>query len=405
MSPFDTAVEKTPVNLPSSLSEVPARVMDVIKAVEKNDSSLLSQAMTRLIREAGQLGLPKLFLTDIKHGLETGDWSRFAGGLKTFEFLGAKAEFFLLAPYTTSRGAKSETRLSAIYGTRLDLGKIPATYPILLELFGVVHESVPQIIPIQGHAGAGWFAGESGEAFLVPNGWAGLPDGDGPVLNNMSEQLIRVGKGAFEAIRTIFDGPSSTLLLRAYTPHAKLMATLNTEYSFHEAGHASGLGLNHKLAAGVLNSPFYGAIEEWRSDGVAFEVARRSLPIETVGILVASNLITRFGIDAHRRGSIDLDTDVNSVLLSFHSLIESGLLRVHPDNRLGFVDTTWSGLVHATDMMRAAAVSLTRREIQLRDPRAIWTLYPNAIGVPESVRQLFQQTVITPCRGLYRELL
>jgi len=404
MSPFDTAAEKTPVNLPSFVSEVPPRVMDVIQAVEKNDSSLLSQAMTRLIQDAGQLGLPKLFLTDIKHGLETGDWFRFAKGLKTFEFLGAEGRFFLLAPYTTSRGAKSETRLSAIYGNRLDLGEIPATHPILLELFGVVHEPVPQIVPIHGHAGAGWFAGESGEAFLVPNGWAGLPDGDGPVLNNMAEQLIRVGRGAFEAIRTIFDGPSSTLLLSAYTPQSRLVATLNTEYSFHEAGHASGLGLNHKLAAGVLNSTFYGAVEEWRSDGVAFEVARRSLPIETVGTLVASNLITRFGIDAHRRGSLDLDTDVNSVLLLFHSLIESGLLRVHPDNRLGFVDATFSGLVHATEMMRASAISLTRREIQLRNPRAIWTLYPNAIAVPESVRQLFQQTVITPCQGLYSEL-
>jgi len=384
--------------------EVPAPVMDVMMAVEKNDHSLLGQAMTFLIRDASQLGLPKKFLTDIMQGLETGDWSDFAQGLKTLEFLGAEGRFFLLAPYTTSRQAKSQTLLSALYASRMDLGEIPATHPILMEIFGEVHEQIPQIVPIMSHAGAGWFAGESGEAFLVPNGWAGLRDGDGPVLNNMSEQLARVEKAAFEAIQTIFDEPSSALLLGAYTPQSILAATLNAEYSFHEAGHASGIGLNHKLAAGVLNSPFYGAVEEWRADGVAFEVARRSLPVETAGTLVASNLITRLGIDAHRRGALDLDTDVNSVLLTFHSIIESGMLKVRHDNRLGFVDATYSGLVRATELMCASAISLTRREMQLSDPRAIWTLYPNVIAVPESVRHLFRQTVINPCRGLYQEL-
>ncbi|HEV3037336.1 MAG TPA: DUF6014 family protein, partial [Candidatus Angelobacter sp.] len=99
-----------------------------------------------------------------------------------------------------------------------------------------------------------------------------------------------------------------------------------------------------------------------------------------------------------------LDTDVNSALLMFHSLIESGMLRVHPNKRLGFVDATFPGLARATEMMSASAISLTRRELQLPDPHAIWTLYPSVISVPQSVRQLFQQTVIDPCLGLYREL-
>src|SRR5258707_12615865 len=98
--------------------EVPAPVMDVMMAVEKNDHSLLGQAMTFLIRDASQLGLPKKFLTDIMQGLETGDWSDFAQGLKTLEFLGAEGRFFLLAPYTTSREAKLETLLSALYASR-----------------------------------------------------------------------------------------------------------------------------------------------------------------------------------------------------------------------------------------------------------------------------------------------
>ena len=125
--------------------EVPAPVMDVIMAVEKKDQPRLGQAMTSLIEDANQLGLPKKFLTNIMQGLETEDWSGFAQGLKTFEFVGTDGRFFLLAPYTTSRQAKSQTLLSALYASRMDLGEIPATHPILMEIFGEVHEQIPQI--------------------------------------------------------------------------------------------------------------------------------------------------------------------------------------------------------------------------------------------------------------------
>jgi hypothetical protein len=399
---FDSTTGKT-ASAGQYSAEVPFRVVDVILAVEKNDSSLLNQSITSLIDDAEQIGLPKPFLADTKQSLASGDWNRFAKALQNFEFLGEDGRFFLLAPYTTSRKAKKETLLSAIYGSRLELGEIPAVRPILLDMFGVLNEPIPQIVPILGHAGAGWFAGESGEAFLVPNGWAGLPEGDGPVLNNMSEQVTRVSV-AFEAIRTIFDETSANLLLSVYTPQSSLMVALNAEYSFHEAGHASGIGLNHKLAAGVLNSPFYGAVEEWRSDGVAFDAARRALPVEAAGMLIASNFITRFGIDAHRKGALELDTDVNSALLLFNSLIDSGMLKVDPNGRLALVDASFPGLVRATEIMCASAVALTRKEMQLPAPHAIWTLYPNVINVPEGVRQLFRQTVMTPCLGLYREL-
>jgi hypothetical protein len=50
------------------------------------------------------------------------------------------------------------------------------------------------------------------------------------------------------------------------------------------------------------------------------------------------------------------------VLLKFHSVIESGMLKVRHDNRLGFVDVTFSGLVRPTVLMCASAISLTRRE-------------------------------------------
>lgn len=385
-------------------SIVPVQIMEVIHAVENNDPAKLDRAMIRVIQNSTGLGLSKSFLMDIKRGLDSGDWSRFAAGFKRNKFVGKKGRFLLVAPYTTSRGGKRETRLSAIYGVCLALEKIPSANAVLQNLFGEVREHVPELIPFHAYVGAGWFAGEAGEAFIVPNGWAGLPDGDGPVLNNMSEQLVRVGRSAMEAIRKVFDLPSATLLLSVYRPQSRLMNTLNREYSFHEAGHAAGIGLNRKMAAGVFNSPFFGAVEEWRADGVAFEAAQMLLPAETAGTLVASNMITRFGIDAHRKGALDLDTDVNSALLTFQSLIESGTIRIYEDNRLGFVDPSFMGLVRATQLMRASTLALTRKEMQLSDPHGIWTLYPNTVTVPESIRHLFRQTVVVPCIGLYREL-
>lgn len=400
---LETQESTTSIN-PTFLSETtPGAVRDVIDAVENRNSSQIDTTLARLIEQADDLGLPQGFLAESRRCLDSGNWQDFAHSLRSLSFVGEEGRFLIVAPYTTSRKGKQETLLSAIYGSRLSLGEIPALRPIVEDIFGHVNESIPSIVPVIRHSGAGWFAGESGEAFIVPNGWPELPHGDGPVLNNMSEQLGRVAV-AFEAIRTIFDEPSANLVLGAYTPQARLMSTLHTEYSFHEAGHASGAGLSQKFASGVLNSPFYGSVEEWRSDGVAFEVARRALPAETVGTLVASNVITRFGIDAHRRGTIHLDTDVNSALLLFNSLLNSGMLKVYPDNSLGFVDPTYKGLSRATEMMSASAIALTRQEMQLPEPRAIWTLYPSAISVPDSVRKLFLQTVVNPCLGFFREL-
>ncbi len=383
---------------------VPDAIKELIHAVEHNDSPRLNRAMARVIQSAADVGLPKSFLMDIQHGLQCGDWSRFADGFRRAKFLGKDGRFLLVAPYTTSRGGKVEAQLSAIYGAQLNLASIPPSDEALINLFGELREPIPHMLPFQAYAAAGWFTGEAGEAFIVPNGWAGLPQGDGPALNNVSEQLLRVGRGATEAIRRIFDAPSAALLLSAYAPRSRLMTILNQEYLFHEAGHASGLGISHKFAAGVLNSPFLGAVEEWRADGVGFELARMLLPAEMAGTVIASNLITRFGIDAHRKGTIDFDTDANSALLTFQFLLEAGAIRIHEGNRLGFAELSFTSLVHATALMRTSALALTREEMRLSTPRGIGRLYPDALAVSEGTRQLFQQMVVAPCAGLYREL-
>jgi len=89
--------------------EVPFRVMDVIKAVEKNDSSLLNQSIASLIDDADQIGLPKPFLADTKQSLDSGNWDRFAKGLQNLEFLGEDAASFCW-PLTPHRARPRKRR-------------------------------------------------------------------------------------------------------------------------------------------------------------------------------------------------------------------------------------------------------------------------------------------------------
>jgi hypothetical protein len=376
-------------------------VFRTVEAVRQNDISAFSEDLEQAI--AATNTLPNDFLAATFRALRTQDWSFFPNAFRKLEFLGPDGRFLLIAPYTALREGASTTKLSAIYGSTLSLGEVPTPDSLLVEMFGELRQPTPTVVPIRVFANAGLLAGEAGEAFIVPNGWVGMKSGDGPALNNMDEQLKRVGTGALRAIERIFDKPSSELILKAYETKDLRLNTLHSEYQYHEGGHSAGLGLSAKLAAGALSSPWYGAVEEWRADGVAFEVASKALSPEQAGRLVASNLITRFGIDAHRRGGTDLDTDVNSALLTFSSLLESGLLSISTDGCISLNRPTFEGLSRATEWMRASAVALTRRELTLKDVRGIWMLYAS-VNVPESVRQLFQLLIINPVHGIYEEL-
>lgn len=383
--------------------EIPDEVESVLAAVRRNNLPALRSALHRLVVHANRLELPADFLARTAGSVATGNWEFFPSAFQKLEFLGAHNDFLLLAPFTTSRDQKSETRLSALYGSRLDLGRMPETRPVLLELFGTLRQEIPLVIPVRAYGGAGWLSGQAGEAFIVPNAWTGLESGNGPALNNMSEQSIRVGQNASKAIRKIFDDDAADLLLSVYRTQLKQWRTMQAEYQLHESGHAAGLGLNYKLSAGVMNSPWVSAVEEFRSDGVAFEIARRILPLAAAGALVSSNLITRFGIDAHRSGGLNRDTDVNCALLTFNALFHSGMLRVGASGKLRFERATREGLVMTAEPMREMAVALTRAELRLNDPQGIKALY-DAVSVPEAVRRLFQEKVLDPARDIYTDL-
>jgi hypothetical protein len=258
------------------------------------------------------------------------------------------------------------------------------------------------VLPLIVIASAGMLADEGGEAFIVPDGWPGVKSGCGPALNNMVEQRRRFVACGERCIHSIFETKSAELLTRPLRHPQRACQVHHTEYQLHDYGHACGVGLQVKLALEVLGSAWYRGVEEWRSDGVAFELAARTMGPERTAQLIASNLCTRLGLDAQRRGGIDRDTDVLSSLLLFHYLIQSDAIQIRPSRRLAFREPTPQCLIRAVEGMRADAIALTRREMEQSDPHAVWRLY--TMHLPRSTEMLFQEYVVKPCAGIYSNL-
>jgi hypothetical protein len=375
----------------------------VVEAVGAGDRTRAATLVRELSCECEPGRLPVAFLERTANGLENGAWDFFSEAFAKQEFIGSAGEFLLIAPYTSRRLGNTATELSAIWAKVIPQRSLPNPYPVIRDLFGELRQPLPVVLPLNVMASAGMIANEGGEAFIVPDGWPGVKSGNGPALNNMLEQRRRFIDSGGHCIRTIFEPRSAELLTGPLRSAPKAFRIQHCEYQMHDYGHACGLGLQRKLGAEVLSSAWYRGVEEWRSDGVGFELIARLMNVERSAEMIASNLCTRFGLDAQRRGGLDCDTDVLASLLTFHYLVQAKAIQIGRDGRqLAFSDPTPEGLLRAVELMRAEAVQLTRSEMERADPHAIWRLY--AIQVPRATEMLFEQYIVKPCGGIYLDL-
>jgi hypothetical protein len=156
----------------------------LMSAVALGDVALTRQAVGDLLRT--DTPLPKLFLQAIYDALECEDWSKVSAYFGKQTFFAPDGTFLLIGNYTTRREGQESTKLSALYGERLNIAPVPNVETHLMDLFGEIRQVVPTVIPIKMHAAAGGLADDTGsEAFIVPDGW-GFPNAEaGPALNNM----------------------------------------------------------------------------------------------------------------------------------------------------------------------------------------------------------------------------
>jgi hypothetical protein len=334
--------------------------------------------------------------------VERGDYSKLERPFKRREFIGPDGDFVIAAPYYIVREAKRDEKMSWLVGKVINTPPIPPLENLILELFGKLGEPIPVVIPVEVSNSSGHLSQESGEGFIVPDGWRFTTTGHGPAINNMDEQRKRLETAGFAAIMRIFEPASASLLMQPLINREAGIITQHFEYQYHDAGHAAGKGLHWKLNHQLLLPYWNQGIEEWRADGVAFELAARTLPEEHAADLIKSNFVTRFGVDSHRGGGIDRDFDMVVALLTLDRLIRSGAVKVR-GRQLALADPTPRGLRQAVELHRTEAVRLTRDELTLQHPSGLARLHA-AFTVGPATLEIFNGLVVEPCRGLFNSL-
>jgi hypothetical protein len=386
-----------------SLPEVLVRTLEITEANRglKGRNTAID-ILLELARDPERWELPASWLRATASALRENDWTLLSEGFEKEEFLGPTGRLLIVAPYTVNREGSIASALSAIYGSVMPHQDLPDLDAAVREMFHELRQPVTRILPILCDASCGHLGNEAGEAFIVPDGW-GIPGAiEGPALNDMREQRRRFVESGSTCIRRIFAAATADLLLDVYRTPAGQMAVQHEEYQFHEAGHAAGAGLTRKFHENLMPTWWHGAVEEWRSDGVAFELAGKMIGDEETGRLVASNFCTRFGVDAHRRGGADRDRDVAASLLTLDSALRSGELRFE-NGRLALYDVSFRGLFRATALLRSDAVRLTLDETAASDERGVKERY-EAIHIEAQSRGIFEEVVRGTCEGVYREL-
>jgi hypothetical protein len=281
--------------------------------------------------------------------------------------------------------------MSGVFGQLKYRRLFPNAFDFVRKTFGETRQQPSEVIAIEKISSAGSMRGDNGEAFLVPEGYPFKLDVGCPVVNLSNVQRLRFERLGRDAINAIFSAPTAALLLGLLGNGEELIR--HSEYELHDVGHASGIGLIQKIRARTLRSIWSRAVEEWRADGVGIGVARDMFQDETkTAEIISSNLCTRFGIDSHRYGGFELDSDVNSSMLTMQSLIEGGVFYVDQDLKLSLKRNNEATLIAAVDLMVAQTRSLTSKELRIKDSAAVDQLY-GWVGLSESAVTLFRAVV------------
>ena len=274
---------------------------------------------------------------------------------------------------------------------------------IICQGIGELHQKIPLILSYEKIAACGNVGSEHGEAFVVANNWNFIDSFKGPSLIDITEQGRRFFDSGKECIRRIFEPNTAKLLLSALEGN-KVTSTYNRhlEYQLHDAGHATGLGIDRKIQEKLFSSYWFASVEEWRADGVEFYLAVNSLSTEEAAKVVAVNLCVRLALDAHRRGGMDKDGDVCASLLTFDRLLESGKIKI--DNGcLSLCNLSYKSLLEAIEPHQLEAVNLTRRELDLDYPTGLFRLY-GSLKCSKTAEKLFQWLVVERCQKVYSVL-
>ena len=374
----------------------------IIQDIEQNE---IAKSVTKLRQQAvNSSELPQAWLSKTADALENNDWSILSEDFINMNFIGKNGYFLIVAPYQINRKSRHNVVLSAIYG-KIHSNQEPSIEQLenlIWEKFGQLNQPIAINLSFTEIASCGNIKGESGEAFIVPNGWSFPNSVRGPALNNAKEQRRRFLGSSYECIQKVFEYETASLLLGPLEDEINSERYRHVDTQVHEAGHASGLGFDVKVKHNLFQNYSYAGVEEWRSDSLGFEFAACTLPAQEAGKLVAVNFCIRFGLDAHRLGGLEKDTDVYASLISLEHLFQNDAVYVTKNGQLALRNLSYPGLLQAVELHRAQALSLTRRELNLKSLTGIFYLYK--VDIHPSTQSIFQALVMERCQGIWAKL-
>jgi hypothetical protein len=370
---------------------------------DRPDEAITNLSLLTTPRYQDGGGLPLVFIEATIAALRSGHWESVGELFRNYGFIGRNGLFLVLGPLTAVRQGHPSTRLSGVLGQQISSPDVSGLRESSNRLLGQDLIDLVEILPFHSLESLGLASGDEGEAFLVPDGWSFAGPQGGPALNNMTRQRERFRRFATITIPEIFEPESATLLLNSLEDDGEGISNQCREFAFHEAGHATGIGLRKKLSDNLLSSTWYRAVEEWRADGLEFCFLIDTLSHEDAGRTIAANLCLRFGSDVHREGGVQRDTDVMATLITLDALLHGRGLKIGPNRKLEFRDPSFRGLVAATEEHRRAALNLTKDEMELDHPEGIWSLY-GSIPIDIETRTILEGLVLQPCRNLVHGL-
>jgi hypothetical protein len=371
--------------------EVRRSVENMFRHLKSQD---FAEALSCLHGVADNLGYGNGYPEALGGAIKARNWSQLGSWFNSHDFISPSGLFLLVAPYKRRRSGQWETELTGVFGIvayRDPVESITAAAQAMFE-----HPSKPaQVIGFVRVSSFGLSGGERGEAFLVPNAWQFPGSTGGPALNDMAEQAERFRVGQLR-LQEIFTPATLAILTRPLADTISGSAIRNREFQFHEIAHEAGLGFKAKLAGGFFKSAHNCALEEWRSDGVAFALMSQVCSEAEHAQLIAANLVLRFAVDAQRRGGENWDPDALASALTLQSLWETGRLqlrggRIHMD-----IDNVLD-LRALTARHAEVAASLTKTEYKA-DIKDVSALY-SKIELSEKVEGIFDSIIAPSVSG------
>lgn len=376
---------------------------EIIRLVREDNWAEASIKCLKLVEDER---FPKAWMHNEFYAINTKDFKTLLDRFDSQEFLGSNGDFLIVCPYSCPHRGEIYTKFSAILGKRVNIKHqaLEGLDDLIRETFSYLAEPIPEVISFYKIDGCGHFEKNTGLPFIPPNGWAAL-NNSGPVLNDVEAQRARYSFYTKITIPQIFDADTAELILDVLRDETTGILIQQLEYQFHEAGHASGLGLLFKLQNNLLHNYWIGSVEDWRADGVELElIARKSyrneISEDEAGKVAAAYLGIKLGADAFRLGGSDKDHDVNAAILTLDRLLESGLLKLNSNGQMGLRDPSYRSLFRAFEPHRREALCLTHKELALDDPSGLIHLY-SSIRVPQATRVLFNSFLLR-CKSLLK---